>query len=354
MTRSCFSNPASSAASARGSRVSLVGLFALVLGALLATTTMPVRAADFVAAGVPREIASARDYGMLFRHLRENGIDMFFPTFQYQEIPSPRSYGFEEDFMPPCASDQPAFAALRASGVKLVVPGELIYPDPGRIGRGDIAADPLSRLIACAGRANIAAITNYDEAVLHGIPETATQALYARVKQIDPGLPVLMVHAPIVIDKPEFSSDAKVQTYLQTVMRYSRHADVVGFDVYPVPSVIAKIASPGSQRAVVSPAQAIAGYIGFMKANFSQKDTLMVLQGFAYTDLYESEFLEANVPAPLRAMIPAPSRSEIDMMVDQSVAGGVDYVIWWGQAALPSTDAAPWPEILRAARRFGN
>ncbi|RKF14756.1 hypothetical protein D6850_07705 [Roseovarius spongiae] len=327
-------------------------LAALLLGLAVALAAPgPARAADFVAAGVPKNIAASRDYGAIFRHLRDNGIDMFFPTFQYQEVPAPRSFGFESDFTPPCSGNAPAFAALRASGVRLVMPAELLYPDPGRINRVSVAADPLTQLIACAGRANIGAVTNYDEAAMHGIPESAAQALYNRVKQIDPSLPVLMVHGPIVIDKPQFSSDAKVQGYLQKVVRYSRHADAVGFDVYPVPSPIAKIATPGSKRAVVSPEQAIAGYAGFLKANFPQKDTLLVLQGFAYTDLYERGFLEANVPAAMRAMIPAPSRSQIDMMVGQAVSSGVDYIIWWGQAALKSTNAAPWPDILRAARR---
>jgi hypothetical protein len=219
------------------------------------------------------------------------------------------------------------------------------------MGRNDLAGDPLTQLIACVGRKNIAAVTNYDEAAMHGMPEAAVEALYNRVKQIAPDLPVLMVHGPITIDKPQFASNTKVQSYLQSVLRYSRHADVIGFDVYPFPMMVAKVATPKSKRKLETPSKTIADYIGFLNANFPDKKTLLVLQGFAYSDLYERTFLEANVAKQLRDLVKAPSLADINMMTQKAVAANVDYIVWWGQAALESTNTAPWPAILQAARQ---
>ncbi|WP_322867277.1 hypothetical protein U5922_014495 [Aquicoccus sp. G2-2] len=231
---------------------------------------------------------------------------------------------------------------------------ELIYRKPNRIGRVPVSADPLSQIIACVGRKNIAAVTNYDEAAFQGISEKSVEALYNRVKQIDSTLPVFMVHAPILTDKPQFANTGHVDRYLEAVKRYSRYADVVGFDVYPVPSLISKAATPTSRLAVVGPDQAIAQYTAWVKANIPDKKTLIVLQGFAYTDLYAPEFVQKNVPAPLRAIIKPPSRNEIDSMVAQAKAAGVGVIIWWGQASLNSTEDAPWPDILRSARRHAD
>lgn len=72
--------------------------------ALLAT---PLHAQEFAAAGVPLSLAEARNYPAIFVHFKENGITLFFPTFQYAESPTPLAYGFEADFLPPVAPMTP-------------------------------------------------------------------------------------------------------------------------------------------------------------------------------------------------------------------------------------------------------
>ncbi len=331
-------------------RLALAAALACGIGAWSGGTAV---AQDFAVAGTPLNTVQGRDYGTLFRSLRQNKVSAYFPTFQYEEVPAPKSLGYETDFQAPCTPDDPAFAALRASGMKLILAAELIYPDPGRIGRDTGANDPLQQIIACAGREHLAAITTYDEAAFHGIPESAVRALYDHVKGSVPDLPVLMVHGPIITDKRKFRNNRRIGDYLEDVVKFSAHADVVGFDVYPVPAVVAKVATPLSGGDMVDVPRVVQDYTNWLKANVPNKQHLMVLQGFGYADLYEPEYLRANVPQELRDIVRAPNVDELTMMVEQARANGVDLIIWWGGAALRSHQDAPWPGIMQLARRYG-
>lgn len=307
-------------------------------------------AQQFAVAGSPVESIRDRNYERLFQNLRDNGIHFYFPTFQYQEVPEARSLGFEEDFSAPCSPDDPGFRALRATGMQLILSGELVYADPGRLGRAPRNDDPLSQILACAGREHIAAITNYDEAAFHGRPIGDVADFYAHVKAVIPDLPVLMVHGPIITDKPEFSSAGQIEEYLANVQAYSAHADIVGFDIYPFPAFLAKLATPLSNGAEVEESRAIREYMSWLNDAVPSKRKLIVMQGFAYTNLYEKGFREANFPQELLDAIKAPTKSEMSMMVDQALAAGAELLIWWGPSSLPDADTAPWPTILDIAR----
>lgn len=325
----------------------------LGLATLLSPLPSSLSAQQFGVAGSPVSTIEERNYVRLFTALRRSGINNYFPTFQYQEVPTPKSLGFERDFTVPCSPDSPAFKALRETGMKLILPGELVYPNAGRIGRGTAASDPLIQIIACAGRTHIAAITNYDEAAYHGIALRNVEKLYGQVKKIDPTLPVLMVHGPIITDKEQFSNKRRITKYLQDVVSYSAHADVVGFDVYPIPDFLARVATPLSDGEDVRAERAVAEYMSWLNSAVPNKPKLMVLQGFAYSDLYEKAYRKANVPLALLDQITAPDLAEMDMMVSQARQAGVEYIVWWGVAALPTKDAAPWPTILEMGRRYG-
>ena len=331
-------------------------LAALALAAAVLTGVpgSPSGALEFVAAGAPRDLAERRDYVGLFARLSQNGIGAFLPTFQYQEVPVPRSLDHESDFTAPCTSSDPPFRALRGSRVKLVIPAELLYPNPARIGLGAASADPLAQLLKCAGAGKIAAISNYDEAILNGIALADVKRLYAHVKAIAPQLPVLMVHAPIILDKAEFASARKRARYLEQVVAYSEHADIVGFDVYPVPAFAAQLATPLSEGRMAGEAEAVAGYVHWMATALSHKRRLIVLQGFSYADLYEPGFLRATVPAALLARVRPPRQDELEAMVRQARVGGVEMIVWWGQAALKDSSQAPWPAILAISRKYAD
>ncbi len=291
--------------------------------ALLAT---PLHAQEFAAAGVPRSLAAARDYPALFRHLEENGIDLFFPTFQYAESPAPLSYGYEVDFLPPCRPDDPAFKALRDSGVKLILPGPMLMPGLRKA---------LSEVMACAG-GQVAAVSTFDEPVSQGVAFERVARLYDMVKEVDPTLDVLMVHAPIPNDNDEVPPAALRRAYLDSIRRYSEMADIIGFDIYPYPEVLVRIGAPDTGGDTQAASEVIAAYKSWLNENLPHKRHLMVLQGFALRDM----FTDSDV-----AWGTAPDASQLAQMLAQ--AGDSELIIWWGQAALTTPNQAPWPEILR-------
>ncbi len=325
----------------------------LSLGALFALGISQSIAQELGVAGSPVGSIQDRNYVRLFETLRKNGIENYFPTFQYEEVPQPKSLGFETDFVAPCSPNDPAFAALRQTGMRLIIPGEYVYPSPGRIGRSTPENDPLNQIIACAGRDHISAITNYDEAAFQGTSINDVAKFYAQVKKIDPSLPVLMVHGPIITDKIQFSSTDRIARYLSDVIDFSAHADIVGFDVYPVPAFLAKVATPFSNGAEVETSRAVTEYMSWLNQAVPDKRKLIVLQGFAYSDLYERRYREANVPSELLAAIKAPDMQEMSMMLKQARDAHVDIVIWWGPSALMTSDSPPWPTILELGRRHG-
>lgn len=308
----------------------------------------PGIAAEFGAAGVPQELARTRNYEAIYKHLADNGINLFFPTFQYQEAPESLSFGYESDFTAPCDPSAPAFSALRGSGVRLIIPGELLYPDDTQM--PPLARDPLAQLIACAGRENIYGVASYDEPVLNGKALGSVRQFYQRVKAVDALMPVLMVHAPAVTDQALFATADRIEAYFAKVAAYSAHADIAGFDLYPVPTDIAKLATPASGGAIAGMPQVLTDYLGWMKINLADKKHLIVLQGFAMHDLFAPDFLRTIAGEELLGRIKPPTREETSGMAAAAQAAGTDLIVWWGQGALKTLRQPPWPDILSFAR----
>ncbi len=177
----------------------------------LALLTTPLQAQDFAAAGVPRSLAAARDYPALFAHLEDNGIGLFFPTFQYVEYPALIGYGFEPDFLPPCSPDDPAFKALRASTVQLILPGPLLYP---------VLPEALRQVLACAG-GHVAAVSSFDEPVSNEVSFSEVTQLYEQVKMVAPTLDVIMVHAPVPDDNRSVVPTSARLEYFESVRKFS-------------------------------------------------------------------------------------------------------------------------------------
>ena len=72
-------------------------LVAMLAGLMVPLLSVPALALDVIDAGAPQPLVKNRDYANLFSTLEQNKIDGFFPTFQYQEIPTPKSFGHEKD-----------------------------------------------------------------------------------------------------------------------------------------------------------------------------------------------------------------------------------------------------------------
>ena len=186
-----------------------------------------------VAAGLPESVIADRDYDRAFGELADAGISGLFPQFSHIA-----------DLLAPYSSDDAAFRALRRHGIKLLVPGHMVYPLEAL---PSLEQDPMRQIIECAGRDAVLGITNYDEpAFSHELGQV--EWLYDRVKQVDDTLPVWMVHAPIPRWFPGYEiRDASVRRNRthdpdspipREVAGSIEFADLVGFDVYPVPEVI--------------------------------------------------------------------------------------------------------------------
>jgi hypothetical protein len=320
-------------------------LLALVLG-------LGFRAASaltFGVAGVPMELGQTRDYDRIFAQLSANGVDLFFPVFQFVEAPEPQSLGFEVDFVPPCRPDDPAFAAMRHHGIKLIAPGNLLYPE-GRF--PPLADDPLAALIACAGREHVFGVLSFDEPVQNGLSIRATRGLYERVKAVAPDMPVLMVHAPLVIEEGKHDTQAARESYLAQVAKQSRYADIVGFSTYPIPPMVAKMGAPGQGDSIVDHVTAAREYVAWLRAALPDKQVMAVLQNFNYADQYSPALLAVVATPDLIAMVNAPTARELEDMARTSVAAGADLVIWYGAGFTKPADARSWRDTLSVSRRL--
>ena len=303
---------------------------------------------DVGVAGVPKYIGASRDYDTMFSQLSAAGIDVFFPVFQYQEAPAPATLGHEADFVPPCERASPAFTALRRHKMRLIVPGGLIYPPTGAF--PGIDDDPLNALLACAGREAIYGVLGFDEPALNGIDVDASRRLYERVKEIDPSIPVLMVQSPLVIEPGRQDSEAARTQYMEQVRRQSDYADIVGFSLYAIPAAIAKLGAPGHGEEIVDYAAAIDGYMEWLAGNLPGKQTMAVLQSFAYADQFERAYLSQVAPPEMIAEARAPTRKELKAMARASIDHGAKLVIWYGSAFIADPASPLWDDVLAVSK----
>jgi hypothetical protein len=288
-------------------------------------------------AGAP--VGAFADYDALFSRLHEAGVTAFYPQG-----------GVLVDFVTApghdCNPNGPGFAALRRWGMGLIVPGFLLYPRGAPVGGGD--ADPLRRLITCAGRSHIFAVTNYDEPAF-AVALDDVAKLYQRVKSVDATIPVAMVHAPIpraiypgsgpCVTPPAAGCrpPIPVSDYLDRVRQHSDFADWVGFDVYPAPStpdVAALITTPYRDGL---PAQdhrsAVGDYARWLAANI-HRPFFMALQGFSFRRNSEATSAYCLASNSLRD----PTSAELTAMSDAAVDSGAFMVVWWGMHLLHADD----------------
>ena len=309
-------------------------------------------AADLAVAGVPVALGKSRDYFNIFTALREAGVTVYFPTSQYLEHPTPKSLGTEPDFLTPCSPDSPAFDALRRSGMRLIVSGDFLYARGADL--PPLSRDPLRQIIDCAGRDHVYGVLSYDEPVSSGATLDNVSELFDRVKKIDPTLPVLMVHAPIILDMPEFATLDGQTDYLKKVKSYSRFADVVGFDVYPVNKEIAKLGTPSSEGAFADHAAAIKDYMRWLRNSIPDRGYFMVLQGFSYVDQFEPQFLRGIAPEEVLATVRAPNLEETMEMAQLSIDGGAELLVWWGVSFQKDDTSQIWRDILKTTRAISD
>ncbi len=308
------------------------------------STQTPIQ---FIAAGIPAQEFTSITWSSVFKKLAINNIRIFLPTFQYQEVPEAKSSGQEVAFLSPCESPHPAHAALKDAHVKLLIPLEVWYPVQDQL--PSLVDDPLKQFITCVGREHISGVTLYDEAIHVGVPLQKVKELYERVKLVDPTLLVLMVHAPVTAENDSMVTERERREYFEKVVAYSTYADVVGFDVYGVPALTAKISSPYASGAELSYDRAIEDYMLWLQNRIPNKQHLMVFQAFAFADQYSDEIL-ATLPKELvdTASV-SPSQAEIETMVSLAQKYNIAYVAWWGQSFLKKNSTV-WESILTTTK----
>ncbi len=265
----------------------LVCLFLIL--ATVAAGGLPAHAQDesvqILAAGVPKYLGESATDAELFGQLGDAGVSHFLPFFQYQEVPESRSLDRENDFFPPCSAGDEPFASMAANGVGLVLPGQLLWPagqDPA------IGDEYVRQFIECAGEDGISAMFSVDEPAFHmddiDAREAEVRLIYERSKALLPDIPVVMVHGPIVNEtldgdvwRPFTAEEA--EQYLADVARLSVWADVVGFDLYMIPSETAKISAPGYGVDVLEYQTAFPAYLDWLSTQLPDKQSMLVLAG---------------------------------------------------------------------------
>lgn len=297
-----------------------------------------------IAAGVPKYLGEAKDYDQIFGMLAQAGVTAFMPTSQYQEVPEPLALGYEVDFLPPCDPTAPVFEALREHHLKLLLPGELLYP-PGQM--PPLEDDPLRALMDCAGEAQIMGVLSLDEPIKTGRTLGDVQALYERIKQVAPDLPVMMVHAPLVVEDRPLSQE-EIDTYLHTVSEYNVYADWVGFDLYPIPVDIMPVLAPGQGTDVIPYTTAFPAYLDWLDQTANDKPYFMVLQAFSYRHLLDEATAQEAEAAGY--VLPLPTEEELRAMACMTVEGG-GFITWWGQSHLTAADAEFWETVLDVTRQ---
>lgn len=328
-------------------RLVCLALVVATLSSAHRPTRAKVEPVQILVAGVPKYLSETASDQALFAALGNAGISHFLPFFQYQEVPESLSLDRQDDFFPPCEAGDEPFASMESNGVGLVLPGQLLWP-PGQ--DPSIGDNYIRQFIECAGAGGISAVFSVDEPAFHmediDAREDEVRLIYERSKVLLPDVPVVMVHGPIVNEtldgevwRPFTTEEA--ERYLNDVARLSVWADIVGFDLYMIPSETAKISAPGFGVEVLDFRTAYPAYLDWLATELPDKQSMLVLQAFGYAHLVGIE---------PDASSREPTADEILGMACVTWDSGADVIGWWGQSHLESESAPLWDAIVEVSR----
>lgn len=147
---------------------------------------------------------------------------------------------------------------------------------------------------------------------------------YRAIKAIDPDRPVWMNHAP--------------RNSIEQLAEFNHAADAVGCDIYPVPRGKFNGHSDLADKSL----SCVGAYTRRMQDAAPGKPVWMVLQGFGWADLAETEGREG------RDEQRRPNFEETRFMAYDSIVNGARGILYWGTAYIEK-DATLWTDLLSLA-----
>jgi hypothetical protein len=148
---------------------------------------------------------------------------------------------------------------------------------------------------------------------------------YLKLKTLDPKQPVWMNHAP--------------RNPLDQLKLFSRAADIVGCDIYPV-----KEGMTGHSDLINNSLSAVGEYTDIMQAAGPGKPVWMVLQAFSW------KLLQDPVPEPLDP-VTFPSYRDSRFMAWDAILHGAKGVLYWGSYKVDGNSLF-WKSILAVTREI--
>ncbi|HOF41234.1 MAG TPA: hypothetical protein PLD73_14275 [Candidatus Hydrogenedentes bacterium] len=142
---------------------------------------------------------------------------------------------------------------------------------------------------------------------------------YTLLRQLDSAHPVWMNHAP--------------RNQLNQLASFNRAADIVGCDIYPVPTF-----RNGHSDLMESTVAAVGAYTERMQAAAPGKPVWMVLQGFGWRDLRDTP---PSDPYEGRR----PRLDETRFMAYDAIVHGARGILYWGSAYIEK-DSELWQDLL--------
>ncbi len=307
-----------------------------------------------MSSGFPVSLGAVRDYRTAFRQMKEAGIDVLYPYSAQYIVKMPG----EIEYMPWINDavpnrifdpDNPLVAAAKDIGIKLMLNGELFYPEDHLPGLED---DPVRRLIDVHGRDLIYGLWGADEPAMNFTPMTYLEAVYERAARI--GVPLVLCQAPMVTDTDKahlYGSPQLRVEYLRRVLSQAAYCDEWMFDIYAVPAATCAIIPP--QEAIVGTAAtsiggAVGGYAKWMENRLPNKPRGMVLQAHTISDFYSDAAIEVmgTTRRALEFAYPGPSVAEL--VIQYVAAAGSLTIGWYGPSFQRTPMSGDWVNLLTA------
>lgn len=309
--------------------------------------------ATHMSAGFPVDLGMTRNYDEAFRQMALANIRVLFPySAQYMmyQLGEDEYLPWIEDAIPPKIYEpgNPLIAAAKFHGIKLMLNGELFYPQG--VVFPSSANDPVALLISAHGRDVIHGIWGADEPAMNSTPTTYMLLMFNRTKLL--GIPLTICQMPMVSDKPElFGTRTLRNAYLNKCVAHTAYCDEWAFDIYPIPAASCAIIPPQnatSGAAATTIQDAIGKYDLWMASKKPTKPRGMILQAHAIPDFYSDSVITdmGMTREELLGYYPEPTVAQL--IEQRNAAGGARTVGWYGPSFQRTAQDADWTNLLLA------